>query len=267
MSFYLGIMDSLKEDKIRVNGLGIEKWYNSIKDTDRIVATLDICRNDESYVGQSYLDPPENMTDEGYKKITDDEYEKYNGMNQGDFLKELNQLADSEDTGDNVLFRAIIHAYYSKDISDWPHKHEGNIITEGIEKDDCVLLVDNHGQRKLNGFIKQMMEKRPREIYILRDDQLYNVCLDTYELLQSEDSVSEADFNTVIVDICSCHPKNIDKYLEKIFSTVNTDNAHDIALKAPRFVVDPRIVFEAYPITLYGTSQYPKKTKVICTPK
>ncbi len=275
MSFYSGIMDSVEKDDIRINNLEIKKLCNYVKDTIRIETTLGIRRNGESYVGQSYLDPPENMTDEWYQKMMDDRYEKYNGMNQGDFLEELNRLADSQDTGDNILFRAIIHAYYSKDLSDWPHKREGDIITEGIKEDDCVLLVDDHEWRKLDGFIEKMMTKSPQEIYILRDSQLCEVCLDTYKLIPRENGVSEVDFDTIIISICSCPSiKKIDEDLEKIFSSVNWDKAHDIALKAPRFVVDPAIVFEAYPITLYGTTQYNaiidgkrQNIKQICTPE
>ena len=282
MSFYSQIMGSVKEDDIYIKNLNIENWYNPVKRARRFETTLKLCRNSDLYDGRSYLDPPENMTDEWYQKMMDKEYKKYNGMNQNDFLKELNLLADSKDTGDNMLFRAIIHAYYSKDLSDWPHKREGDIITEGIKKDDCVLLVDNHGQSKLDNFIRKMMKipQSPQEIYILNNSQLYEVgldghdILDTYELHTSKKNVSELDVGAIIFSICSCPSiKNIDKYLKEILLIINTDTVHDIALKAPRFVLDPKIVFEAYPITLYGTIQYggiidgkTQNLKQICTP-
>ncbi len=263
MSFYTDIMESVKVDDISIDSLGIKELYNRVKDTVRIETMLDIRRNGEFYKGQSYLEPPENMMPLWYENY---DIEKL----QHNLWEELNRLAESQYAEDNILFRAIVHAIHSKDLSDWPHKHEGDIIIEGIKENDCVLLADDHGQRKRDGFIQKMMGKSPHEIYILQNSQLSEVCLDTYELLPIRDGASEIDFDMMVIGVCSCPSiKKIDEYLEEIFSSVRYDNAHDIALKAPRFVVDPRIIFQAYPITLYGVKEYKGigggNTKLICT--
>lgn len=264
MSFYTGIMESVEDYDIYIDNLEIKELYNHVKGTIRIETTLDIHRNGEPYKGRSYLEPPENMMPQWYENY---DIEKL----QHNLGEELNRLADSQYAEHNILFRAIAHAIYSRDLSEWPHKHEGDVITEGIRKNDCVLLADDHGQRKLDAFIQKMMGKSPREIYILQNSRLSEVCLDTHELLPIRDGSSEIDFDMMVIGICSCPSiKKIDEYLEEILSSVRHDNAHDIALKAPRFVVDPSIIFWAYPITLYGVKEYKGigggNTKLICTP-
>jgi len=263
-------MESVEDYDIYIDNLEIRKLYNRIKGTTRIETTLGIRRNGGFYKGQSYLEPPENMMPHWYENY---DIEKL----QHNLGEELNRLGDSQDIEENILFRAIVHAIHSKDLSEWPHKREGDIITEGIIENDCVLLADDHRQRKLDGFIQKMMEKSPQEIYILQNSRLSEVCLDThelsgtYKLLPVKDGASEIDFDMMVIGICSCPSiKKIDEYLEEIFSSVRHDNAHDIALKAPRLVVDPNIIFQAYPITLYGVKEYKGisggNTKQICTP-
>lgn len=258
MGFYESIMESIEANDISIKILNMEELKS--KNGKRIETTAEIWRNGEVYTGQSYLVSPDHLDLSGYKSYSIDSQNIYH---------ELERLADSEKIEDNFLFRAIVHAIYSKDLLEWPDKKEGD-IKDIINEGDCVLFADDHAQEKPINFIENMMEKNPKEIYVLQGGQLYEVSPNMHELLKSERELSEIQPDVLYLSICSCLSiKEIDDYMEKISSGVNYENARDVVLKGRRVVLDPRIVFEAYPwITHYGVTEYigkGKGPKYICT--
>ncbi len=266
MSLWTDILKSMNDisiDNIRIRDSSDPKnniiWFET---------TLDINTNDMSYEGTSYMKHPGNVThswpeDYHLKEL------------QYDLPGKLNELAYSQHLKDNLLSTAITSAIYSKIVSEYPYKSETDIM-QLIKEGDSILFVDNYGvdgdiiERNLEWFIKTMRENHPKEIHILQDNKLYSVSPGTGKISISYADISEIYPDNIIISNCFYSSiKQMDENLEELFSYVNHENAQDIALIGPLIVVDPDILFKEYRkygVNIYATSQYPQKTKVVCTP-
>ncbi len=268
MNLWSRIINNLKYNDYYIDNITITELPHP-EDTIRFEIRVNMTMNDEPYEGQSYMKYPGNMTHRWSELSLLKEL-------QDDLPNELNWLSGSKNIKEVLLSTAIASAIYSRDIQEWPHKYNAD-IAQRVEAGVSALYVDNHGVKinhRVGRIVDRMMERNPKEIYILQNSQLYHISADKPKIHPSDAQVSDIYPDKILISDCF-YPsiEEMDKHLNELFSLVNYETASDITLFGPLITIDPGSVLSEYRLDAYATSQYnelntanPQKAKMIYTP-